>query len=40
MGVDTSIQFIINQIPDPSTRAAVQKLVEWMIAELAKKADE
>ena len=38
--MESSVQHIINQIPDPSTRASVQKLVEWIIAELAKKADE
>ena len=37
--MDKSTQHLINQIPDPATRGAIQKLVEWMIAELATKED-
>jgi hypothetical protein len=37
--LDSSVQRVINEIMDPATRASVQKLVEWMVAQLATKAD-
>lgn len=37
--LDSKVQRMINEILDPATRAAVQKLVEYIVAELAKKAN-
>jgi hypothetical protein len=37
--LSAAVQRVINQILDPATKQAVQKLVEWIIAELDGKAN-
>ena len=37
--LSSSVQRTINEILDPATRSSIQKLVEWMVAQLATKQD-